>query len=163
MTYDHFNRNTAPGPIADYAWVKKSLDYAVARVPRAKLLLGLPLYGREWVSSEKDVSARTLRFKEIDALLTARALQPKWDTAWRSPRLEFQDSSGLHTVWFEDRRSLSEKLELMRRYNLRGFAAWRLGDDSPAFWSLVAEERAKRRSARRPASRGSGSANKAGK
>jgi spore germination protein len=164
MAYDHFNRNTAPGPIADSAWVKKALDYAVARVPPAKLVLGLPLYGREWIQTEKDISARTVRFKDIDALLTLGERRPQWDTAWRSPHLEFQDASGSHTIWFEDHRSLNDKLRLMREYRLRGFAAWRLGDDSPAFWNLVAKESARNtRIAVRKNGRGAARANKRGK
>jgi spore germination protein YaaH len=144
MAYDHFNRNTRPGPIADHAWVKKVLDYAVARVPRSKLLLGLPLYGREWTESEQGISARTLSFKDVEGLTGTHKVRPRWDPAWRAPGFQFRDASGLHTVWFEDTRSLTDKFNLVREYNLRGFAAWRLGDDSPAFWGLVARARPKR-------------------
>src|SRR5262249_17250259 len=149
-----YNRNTAPGPIADYAWVKRALNYAVACVRRRKLLLGIPLYGREWIQGERDTPARTLSFADINALLTGRGIRAQWDIKWRSPRFEFQDASGRHTVWFEDSRSLRDKLSLVREYGLGGFAAWRLGDDDPAFWRLVANKSSpRRRVAARPGTR----------
>ena len=43
MAYDQHTPLTPPGPVAGYDWVKAALDYAVRRVPRSKLLLGLPL------------------------------------------------------------------------------------------------------------------------
>ena len=49
MAYDQHTPLTPPGPVAGYDWVKAALDYASRRVPPAKLLLGLPFYGREWV------------------------------------------------------------------------------------------------------------------
>jgi spore germination protein YaaH len=138
MAYDHFNRNTRPGPIADRMWVKKVLDYAVSRVPRNKLVLGVPLYGREWIENGHGTTARTVSFTDVRQLMSVHRVRPAWDSHWRAPRLQFRDAAGLHTVWFEDRRSLNDKLTLIREYNLRGFAAWRLGDDTPAFWTLLA-------------------------
>jgi spore germination protein YaaH len=40
----------------------------------------------------------------------------------------------LRTAWFDDARSLREKLKLVQLYHLRGYAAWRLGVEDPEFW-----------------------------
>ena len=53
MAYDQHTPLTPPGPVAGYDWVKAALDYAVRRVPPAKLLLGIPLYGREWAETSQ--------------------------------------------------------------------------------------------------------------
>jgi spore germination protein YaaH len=138
MTYDHSGRKGPPGPIAGYAWVKMAVKYAVRRVPRSKLLLGLPFYGREWTTGGESFASRSLTYQSVRALIERPEIHVQWDTRWRSPWFEYSDGGAQRTVWYEDSRSLKEKLTLMKEYGLRGFAAWRLGDEGPDFWPLVA-------------------------
>jgi spore germination protein YaaH len=138
MTYDHFNRSTGAGPIAGYEWVKKALDYAEARIPPEKLLLGIPLYGREWSEHGESTSSRSLNAQEVRELRINWETKPQWDDRWRSPWFQFQRGRVTRTVWFENSRSWREKLNLVRDEHLRGFAAWRLGFEGPSFWSLEA-------------------------
>ena len=137
MAYDHYNRNTPPGPVAGYAWVKEALEYAARRVPRQKLLLGIPFYSREWIETGQGITSRSLSFEDVQALCARPEVETQWDERWRTPWFQFRNGSALHTVWFEDRRSLAEKLRLMQQYRLRGFAAWRLGAEDQKFWALV--------------------------
>jgi spore germination protein len=137
MTYDHHYATSPPGPVAGYAWMKTALDYAVRRVPRAKILLGIPFYGREWVETSQGTTSRTLAFKDVKPLLASPG--PRWDDRWRTTWFEVQQNGGKRTAWFDDSRSLREKLNLMRAYRLRGFAAWRLGVEDPEFWPMAAQ------------------------
>lgn len=141
MTYDHFGRSGPAGPIAGYDWVKKAVEYAARRVPREKLLVGLPFYGREWISSSQGATTRSLTFRDVSALLENPDVQEQWDARWRSPWFELRDGATRYTVWFEDQRSLGEKLNLMRQFRLRGFAAWRLGGEDSEFWPLAKPKR----------------------
>jgi len=118
--------------------VNKALDYAVRYVPREKLLLGLPFYGREWIETGDEITTRNLAYLDARTLLDRPEIRSQWDQRWRSPWFRYRDGSTLRTVWFEDRRSLKEKLQLMVEYRLRGFAAWRLGSEDPEFWPLAA-------------------------
>jgi spore germination protein YaaH len=137
MTYDQHNSTTPPGPVAGYDWVKAALDYATARVPCQKILLGIPFYGREWIQSGDVTSARTLTFADAQNRLEQLRMEVLWDERWRTPWFQYSDDSGLHTGWYEDSRSLEAKLELMEKHHLRGFAAWRLGVEDPVFWTLA--------------------------
>jgi spore germination protein YaaH len=137
MTYDHHAGNTPPGPVAGYDWVKAALDYATARVPRQKILLGIPFYGREWIQSGDATSVRTLTFADAQSRMEQLSAERLWDERWRTPWFHYSDDVGLHTGWYEDSRSLEAKLELMQKYHLRGFAAWRLGVEDPGFWTLA--------------------------
>jgi spore germination protein YaaH len=138
MTYDHHNSTTPSGPVAAYDWVKAALDYAIARVPPQKILLGIPFYGREWIRNGDVISTRTLTFADAQSRLEQSSVESRWDEWWRTPWFQFRDDRGLHTGWYENSRSLEGKLELMRKYHLRGFAAWRLGVEDPGFWTLAA-------------------------
>jgi spore germination protein YaaH len=137
MTYDQHSSNTAPGPVAGYEWVKAALDYATRRVPCQKVLLGIPFYGREWIQSGNVTSARTLTFAEAQNQIEQLRFERLWDERWRTPWFQYSDDSGLHTGWYEDSKSLEAKLQLMEKYHLRGFAAWRLGVEDLAFWTLA--------------------------
>ncbi len=138
MTYDHFNRSTAAGPIAGYEWVKKALAYAEARIPPEKLLLGIALYGREWSELGVSTFSRSLNAQEVRELRIGWKIKPQWDDRWRSPWFQYRRGRVTRTVWFENSRSWREKLNLVRDDHLRGFAAWRLGFEGPSFWSLTA-------------------------
>jgi cortical fragment-lytic enzyme len=138
MTYDHSGRNGPPGPIAGYAWVRTAVKFAIQRVPHTKLLLGLPLYGREWTVGGNSTQSRSLTFGAIRSLIERPEIHVQWDAQWRSPWFEYSDGTSQRTVWYEDSRSLKEKLDLMEEFGLRGFAAWRLGDEGPDFWPLIA-------------------------
>jgi spore germination protein YaaH len=160
MTYDHHNSTTPPGPVAGYDWVKAALDYATARVPRQKLLLGIPFYGREWIQSGDVSSVRTLTFAEAQNRMEQLGVERLWDERWRTPWFQYSNDAGLHTGWYEDSRSLEAKLELMQQYHLRGFAAWRLGVEDPGFWTLASakgrtgQQAQKRRPRSRPTAGG---------
>ncbi len=138
MAYDNSGRLGPPGPIAGYDWVKHAIEYAVQRVPRDKLLLGIPLYGREWSETGDGFQARTMPYQETKAVLERLSIRPQWDEKQRSPWFEYQSNDTVCKVWYENAKSLSAKLRLVERFQLRGFAAWRLGVEDPRLWSLVA-------------------------
>ncbi len=139
MTYDQHNSETSPGPVAGYDWAKAALDYAVRRIPRNKLLLGIPFYGRNWMETEKGVRSTSLAFQDLAPLLSRPDTERHWDDRWRTAWLQFTEEGRRRTAWFDDPRSLREKLQLMNEYRLRGFAAWRLGTEDPQFWPMAAE------------------------
>jgi spore germination protein YaaH len=144
MAYDQHSTTSPPGPVAGYDWAKAALDYAVRRVPRTKLLLGIPLYGREWVETSQGATSRSLAYKDLEPYLGSNGSEPRWDERWRTTWFQMRDGEAQRTAWFDDYRSLREKLDLMQLYRLRGFAAWRLGVEDPQFWALAAQFEASR-------------------
>lgn len=133
MTYDNYGHGTAPGPIAGYAWVEQSLRFVLRQVPPEKLSLGLGLYGRRWCGQQVTDSA----YPEVDLLVQRTHSVLRWHSWHRSPWFEYRASGCRSIVWFENRRSLREKLKLVRQYRLAGFSAWRLGQEDPEFWRDV--------------------------
>jgi spore germination protein len=139
MTYDHHSNGTPPGPVSGHAWMQAAIDYAARRVPRQKLLLGIPFYAREWVATASGMLSRSLTHQDLTPLLSRPGVEPQWDVRWRVPWFEFRDGPEVHTVWYDDERSYKEKLRLVGHSRLRGFAAWRLGTENPQFWAVAAE------------------------
>lgn len=139
MAYDHSWSGSEAGSVAPVAWVRSVVDYAVTRVPREKLMLGVATYGYDWVGDE----GRSLT--AADALALARRMDgvPLWDDAAGSMTFEYvDDAGGLHTVWYEDARSLAVKQQVAADTGLRGVAIWALGGEDPAAWTVLAERTA---------------------
>ena len=139
MAYDQHSQLTPPGPVAGYDWVKAALDYAIHRVPRAKLVLGIPLYGRAWTETPQGFKSHSLMFKDWRSFRESDGGESHWDEHARTTWLGMMDGDTQRTAWFDDSRSLHEKLKLLQAYHLRGFAAWRLGAEDPQFWPMAAQ------------------------
>jgi spore germination protein YaaH len=43
-------------------------------------------------------------------------------------------------AWIEDAKALAPKLELQKRYGLRGISVWRIGQEDPAVWTQLAPD-----------------------
>ncbi len=136
MAYDQHTPATPPGPVAGYEWVKAALDYAVRCVPPEKLLLGLPLYGREWDIPAGSAAAHSLAYKDLKPFLDSPDCEQHWDDLSRTAWFQLREGRTLRTAWFDDARSLREKIALVQLYHLRGFAAWHLGVEDPEFWEI---------------------------
>ena len=134
MAYDQHTSLTPPGPVAGYDWVKATLDYAVRRVPPSKLLLGLPLYGREWTETAGATTSQSLAYKDLKRFLEDPSSEQHWDDLAQTAWFQLREGDTLRTAWFDDARSLREKRRLLPLYHLRGYAAWRLGVEDPEFW-----------------------------
>jgi spore germination protein YaaH len=136
MAYDQHTSLTPPGPVAGYDWVKGALDYAVRRVPPSKLLLGIPFFGREWAETARATTARSFAYKDLKHFLDDPSSDQHWDDPSRTTWVQLRDGDTVRTAWFDDARSLREKLKLVQLYHLRGYAAWRLGVEDPGFWQI---------------------------
>jgi spore germination protein YaaH len=140
MAYDQHTPLTPPGPVAGYNWVKAALDYAVQRVPPYKLVLGIPFYGREWAETAGGTTSHSLAYKDLEAVLQDPSSERHWDDISHTSWFEWREGETVRTAWFDDARSLREKMKLARLYHLRGYAAWRLGVEDPDFWQPEAPE-----------------------
>ncbi len=135
MTYGQFGKGTLPGPVAGYAWVEQSIRYALQFVPREKLSMGLGFWAYRWCGRQITYSG----YSDVESLITANRAAPKWHPVHRAPWFEFDQNGCRATVWFENRRSLRQKLKLVRHYRLKGFSGWRLGQEDPDFWREMRE------------------------
>jgi spore germination protein YaaH len=130
MAYDwHWSTGPA-GPIAPYDWIDRVLRYSVTQIPPNKILLGVGLFGYDWVGS----TATNLTWRQVVALAAAHPADEKWDVGAQSPHFSYSVDGVDHEVWYENGRSAMEKFDLARRYRLGGVELWRLGGEDPAVW-----------------------------
>ena len=85
------------------------------------------------------LSTLAQRLAQSDTVITYSA------TA-RNPYAIYTDEAGLrYKVWYEDARSITDKIELARMFGINGLSIWRLGNiptyDNYDIWSAVLEQR----------------------
>lgn len=136
MTYDNHGEWSGPGPVADIRWVESNLKYALQFIPKNKIYLGIAGYGYDWGSG----GAQTLDYTTAMETATKHSANVSWDDAAKAPYFIYSDAQGEHQVWFENSRSLAFKLELVNKYDLKGVALWRLGQEAPDYWQTIQEK-----------------------
>ena len=151
MTYDYSVAKA--GPIGPISWTEKTLQYAISIMPASKVFIGLPGYGRDWITSVTGVcpvtappgltvGAKAATFKMNYAVAKAAIDQavPTFDEKSSEATYSYvQSFNGLtakgaatactvnRTVWYQNDRSYLERMNLVAKYRLGGAALWTLG------------------------------------
>ena len=155
MTYDY--SVAKPGPIGPIAWTEKTLKYAISIMSASKVFIGLPGYGRDWITSIVGtcptnapagikIGSRAATFK-MNYAATKAAIDkaiPVFDEKNSEATYSYvQTFNGLtskgaatscavsRTVWYQNDRSYTERMNLVAKYQLGGAALWTLGMEDP--------------------------------
>ena len=129
MTYEWGYTYGPPMAVAPLPQVRRVLDYALTEIAPEKIFLGIPNYGYDWtlpfeegVSRAQSISSR----RAIELAVQYRA-SVEYDQTARSPYFYYTDQTNRpHVVWFEDARSIEEKLALAAQSGLQGVGYWNL-------------------------------------
>ncbi len=140
MTYEWGYTYGPPMAVAPINNVRRVVDYALTRVPSAKLFLGIPNYGYDWTLPYVRGESRARSIGNVEALNIAYryGAEIMYDTNAQAPFFRYFDENGEeHEVWFEDVRSIKKKLELINEKSLRGAGYWNLMRPFQQNWSLL--------------------------
>ncbi len=136
MAYDHGYAAGRPSPVAPLPWVRDVLSYTQAHIPSDKILLGIPFYGYDWNLSRRGW-ARYVGVDEVAPKPGERGFEPTSGAAW----LRYSWGREQHFVYYENWQSVQAKLDLVVGADVQGWAAWRLGYEDPAVWTLMPPRR----------------------
>lgn len=140
MTYEWGYTYGPPLAVAPLPNVRAVIDYALTEIPAEKIFLGIPNYGYDWTLPFVQGSSRAISISSQQALSIAARYGAEiiYDEYARSPFFNYVDESGRqHEVWFEDARSIKEKLALVPEYGLRGVGYWNAMRDFPQNWLVL--------------------------
>ncbi|MDO8649127.1 MAG: glycosyl hydrolase family 18 protein [Candidatus Peregrinibacteria bacterium] len=144
MTYDEHTSGDPPGPIASLPWIERTLRYAVEglHIPPEKIVMGIPLYAQGWEEdgSEYRGVEEELTLSDVERMVTQGNVTTRFDESAKSPSLTIRDE-GTRVIWYEDERSIGEKLKLARRYGIMNLGLWRLGGETEEVWGVLSGHR----------------------
>ncbi len=132
MSYDDPD---SKGPISPYPWLDKVIRYATSQVPANKLSLGLPLYYWKW----DDGSGKLVGVGGYSGIqnVLARKYVYGYDQTNKEPYLKYTVGKNHYTLWYENSKSVADKMTLLKSYGLQGFSAWVLGLEVPSVYQSI--------------------------
>lgn len=129
------------GDFSKYSLAWSVQDYLDNGAPRDKIILGLPLYGRDWPSTDNSIpgtatdkgSAVTYSAAQRDYV----GMDGGYDALAEAP---YYFPSATRQAWIDDQDSLYPKMAFAVDQELLGFGFWALNYEGgdPAFWADVA-------------------------
>lgn len=155
MTYDYSVARV--GPIGPMTWTERTVQYAVTVMPASKVYVGIPGYGRDWVTAVSGVcpanvasvvkpggKAATFVMRDAQSLAASYGVTPTFDEKFGEATFSYQKvyngttAGGLatsctasRTAWYQDARSYTLRAGLVDKYRLGGLAAWTIGMEEP--------------------------------
>lgn len=152
MGYGYHWSGGNPGPVAPLhggePWARWALswtveDYLDQGADPARIVLGLPLYGRTWPTTDTTVpgtaTAAGSSVVMTEGIALAATHGRRWDAHTSTP---YTFPSATSQTWYDDTQSVREKIHYAVEQDLAGVGFWALNYEGgdPAFWAMVAEE-----------------------
>ena len=145
MAYDYHGRNTGyPGPISPLGWIKEILDYAKLNMNLNKVVIGLGNYGYDWQANGTEnwvgtgishTQAVDLAKEKNSPIIRVGGIDQRGYDIGSTPSFTYKDEEGIeHSVWFEDKESLDNKIKLINQYSVKGVIFWSVGLGDKDFW-----------------------------
>ena len=140
MTYEWGYTYGPPMAVAPLPNVQTVVEYALSEIPAEKCILGVPNYGYNWTLPYLQGASRAQSLSNEAAVMLARRYGAEifFDETARAPWFRYWDEEGReHVVWFEDARSIQDKLLLAARYGMAGVGYWNLDRPFAQNWLVV--------------------------
>lgn len=140
MTYEWGYTFGPPMAVSPVDKVREVLDYAVTEIPNEKIFMGIPNYGYDWTLPFVKGTSKANSVSNMGAVELAEKVGAEimFDETSKAPYFIYYDSQGKqHRVWFENARSIEEKLKLYDEYNLDGVGYWNVMKYFPQNWLVV--------------------------
>lgn len=142
MTYEWGYTYGPPMSVAPINNVRRVVEYALTRIPREKINLGIPNYGYDWplpfVMGE--TAATTIGNIEAITIAANNGAVIQFDETAMSPFFTYTANGIPHEVWFEDVRSMQAKFNLIKEYQLKGMGYWQIMRLFRGNWLLLADQ-----------------------
>ena len=139
MTYDFSHQGGPPGAVAPINEVRRSVTFAMSRMPKSKMLMGIPNYGYDWkIPWQEGTSATVVNNPGAVAIAVRQGANIEFDENAQTPWFRYTEANGqVHEIWFEDARSINAKLELARELGIAGVSYWTVNLPFAANWTLL--------------------------
>ncbi len=156
MAYDeHYAGSKESGSVASIGFVTKGADDILAEnVPSEQVILGMPFYTRVWAEKPKEsdgddaesasddyvpyeLSSEASGMLSAQRLMEVNGAEKTWLEDVGQYYTEYVNNNITYKIWFEDVRSIEEKLKVMDSHEFAGAAFWKLGLEDSTVWDTV--------------------------
>ncbi len=156
MAYDeHYAGSKESGSVASLGFVTKGADDILDEgVPAEQVILGMPFFTRVWAETPKDsdgddaesasenyvpyeLSSEAVGMLSAQRLMEVNGAEKTWLHDMGQFYTEYVNNNITYKIWFEDVRSIEEKLKVMDSHEFAGASFWKLGLEDQTVWDTV--------------------------
>ncbi len=134
MAYnEHWSTHHSAGAVASYDWVHSIMEYAVTKIPREKVILGIPTFGYDWPVDEVGNTlsgAQIYNYEQAENVREVYGVKRQWNATGRYPFYTYNADYGSNRyreTHYSDNQSFLYKLYLVKKFNLYGLCFWYMG------------------------------------
>jgi len=131
MAYDQHWGGGTPGPVSSIRWCRSVAEYSLRVIGKEKLVMGIPFYGRAWVSQNHH---RALIFSTIERLINTNKADVKRENG--TPTFDYNAEVSVK-VYFEDEYSISARFVMYKSMGINSVGFWRIGQETPKVWQTI--------------------------
>lgn len=139
MGYDEHYAGGEAGPVSSISFVDNGIKDTLEVVPKEKVINAIPFYTRLWTTDGESQTSQVFDMEEEEVWISENQLEPEWREDLGLYYAQRQGENGLEQLWMEEERSIGEKMDLIRQYELAGVACWKLGFEKPEIWKIVSD------------------------
>ncbi len=132
MAYDEHWATSKPGAVASINWCQKVMAYSLSVLPKEKLVMGLPFYGRGW---NTDDTAGAYRFPSIEKLQKNNQIT-QITRENNIPSFELTKEV-TYKFYYDDLYSLVARMKMYKDNGVKNIGFWRLGQEETAVWEYI--------------------------
>lgn len=131
IALDASNREAGqePGPQAPLPSVEAMIQEITRRIPTDQIILAVATGGFQW---SKSGVPSPLSHNEVLELAAREGAHVKWDADSKAPYFQYGNGK---EVWFENRYSIKQKIDLVKEYKIAGLFLRDLGLEDPDIWT----------------------------
>ncbi len=124
------------GPVTGYAWLGRVIDYSLTKIPKEKISLGLGLYYWQW----RHLDGKRVGIggnEGLQNILKKYSTNYSFSEEEQAPYMDFWKAGLGYRVWYENAKSIKQKISLLKEHGLRGFSAWALGLELASVYTVM--------------------------
>lgn len=138
MGYDeHYKGSSEAGSVASIGFVEDGIKRTVEQVPPEKVINAVPFYTRIWETKGAELTSQAVGMDLAEEFVKNHNIEVRWDEKACQNYGEIQEGDSFYQVWLEDEQSIEVKLNIMKKYNIAGVAAWKLGFEKASIWDVI--------------------------
>jgi len=124
------------GPTSNYPWARTAMEFWLKRVPREKLVMGLPAYSNDYVVTPAGKGQQV--YKPRPETASGTEVARSWLWYEKLNLYLFRDPSGdPHAFYASDARSTAEHLRTVDDLNLPSIGFWHFSSVDDETWAAV--------------------------
>lgn len=133
MSYDD---PYSTGPVTGYEWLNKVIDFSLTKIPKEKISLGLAFYYWQW----RHIDGKRVGIggnEGIQNVLKKYDVDYYYSSEEQAPYFHYWSKGKGYTIWYENAKSIKQKISLIKEHGLYGFSAWALGLELASVYTVM--------------------------